>query len=61
MKKLVLSTLLVLQAVFVFAQQNPFYVGHSLVNFDMPTMVNGLALSASKTTNYGQQIINIIK
>lgn len=43
---------------YSLAQQNPFYVGHSLVNFDMPTMVNGLALSASKTTNYGQQIIN---
>ncbi len=43
---------------FSLAQQRPFYVGHSLVNFDMPAMVNGLALSASKTTSYGQQIIN---
>lgn len=39
------------------AQQNPFYVGHSLVNFDMPAMVNGLAINASKTSSYDEQII----
>jgi Secretion system C-terminal sorting domain len=44
---------------FMIAQQiNPFYVGHSLVNFDMPAMVHGLVLNAGKTSIYGQQIIN---
>jgi Secretion system C-terminal sorting domain len=44
---------------FIFAQDiKPFYLGHSLVNFDMPAMVHGLALNAGKTTNYNQQIIN---
>jgi hypothetical protein len=44
---------------FMFCQQTkPFYIGHSLVNFDMPAMVQGLALNAGKTSVYGQQIIN---
>jgi len=38
--------------------QNPFYIGHSLVNFDMPHMVQQLAVSAGKTSNYGVQVIN---
>jgi hypothetical protein len=40
--------------------QNPFYIGHSLVNFDMPAMVQGLAIDggSSSTTHYAQQIIN---
>ncbi len=43
----------------IFAQQvNPFYIGHSLVNFDMPAMVAGLAENAGKTSSYDQQIIN---
>jgi len=39
-------------------EQNPFYIGHSLVNFDMPAMVQGLAEDAGKTTYYDKQIIN---
>lgn len=38
--------------------RNPFYIGHSLVNFNMPAMVQGMALNAGKTTNYGSQIAN---
>jgi hypothetical protein len=37
---------------------NPFFVGHSLVNFDMPQMVNELAKAGGKTYTYNQQIIN---
>jgi len=40
------------------AESNPFYLGHSLVNFDMPAMVHALAIDAGKTTTYDQQIIN---
>lgn len=38
--------------------QNPFYIGHSLVNENMPTMVQELAVSAGKTTHYNKQLIN---
>jgi hypothetical protein len=37
---------------------HPFYIGHSLVNFDMPAMVHGLAINSGKTTHYAQQITN---
>lgn len=43
---------------FYAQNRNPFYIGHSLVNFNMPAMVNGMALSAGKTTYYGSQIAN---
>jgi hypothetical protein len=57
MKKITLFIILI--AITSFAQQrNPFYLGHSLLNFDMPAMVDGLAASAGKTSNYDQQIIN---
>ena len=39
-------------------ERNPFYIGHSLVNFNMPAMVQGLALNAGKTSYYGSQIAN---
>ena len=43
---------------FYAQNRNPFYIGHSLVNFNMPAMVHGMALSAGKTTYYGSQIAN---
>lgn len=42
----------------VNSQERPFYIGHSLVNKDMPKMVNDLAVDANLSTNYGIQIIN---
>ena len=42
----------------VNSQERPFYIGQSLVNSDMPKMVNDLAVDAGLTTNYGIQIIN---
>jgi hypothetical protein len=36
----------------------PYYIGHSLINFDVPRMVNGLAEDADKTHDYDLQIIN---
>lgn len=37
--------------------RNPFYIGHSLVNHDMPIMVQALATDAGKTAYYDKQII----
>lgn len=37
---------------------NPFFVGHSLVNFDMPHMLSELAKASGKYYNYNQQICN---
>lgn len=37
---------------------NPFFVGHSLVNFDMPHMLSELAKASGKSYNYNQQICN---
>ncbi len=43
----------------IYAQErSPFYVGHSLINHDMPHMVQGLAEDAGRTTQYGKQIAN---
>lgn len=39
-------------------ESNPFYIGHSLVNHNMPLMVQALADDAGQTTNHGKQIIN---
>lgn len=39
-------------------EAHPFLLGHSLVNFDMPAMLSGLATAAGKTMPYDQQIIN---
>lgn len=48
--------------VFSFAQPiseaRPFYLGHSLVNQNIPAFVHGLALDAGKTTAYDYQLIN---
>ena len=43
---------------FMAQNRNPFYIGHSLVNFNMPAMVHGMALNAGKTTHYGSQVAN---
>jgi hypothetical protein len=37
---------------------NPYYVGHSLINHNVPKFVDNLATSAGKTSNYAVQIIN---
>ncbi|MBC5837721.1 T9SS type A sorting domain-containing protein [Flavobacterium muglaense] len=58
MKKHYLIINLFLSSIISFAQQNPFYVGHSLVNQDMPAMTQALAVNASKTSSFGYQIIN---
>lgn len=39
-------------------ERNPFYIGHSLVNHDMPIMVNALAIDAGMTTHFDKQVIN---
>lgn len=42
----------------IVAEAHPYFLGHSLVNFDMPAMVSGLAAAAGKTMPYDQQIMN---
>ncbi len=37
---------------------NPYYVGHSLINLNVPAMVNSLANDAGKTSDYAYQIGN---
>jgi hypothetical protein len=37
---------------------NPYYVGHSLVNFTMPWFVHSLAQSGAKTSEYASQVMN---
>lgn len=56
MKKLHLLFFFV--ATLCSAQENPFYIGHSLVNFNMPRMVDGLADDGNKISNFGVQVIN---
>lgn len=59
MKIIKLFLLLFFSILSINAQnRNPFYIGHSLVNFNMPAMVQGMALNAGKATNYGSQIAN---
>ncbi len=62
MKKMLVFTFLCLFSSVLTAQAlqsaRPFFLGHSLVNFDMPAMVAGLAADAGKTYAYEQQIIN---
>lgn len=36
----------------------PYYVGHSLINLNVPAMVHSLALDAGKTSDYDYQIGN---
>jgi hypothetical protein len=38
--------------------RNPFFIGHSLVNHTMPSMVHSLAKDAGIQSKYGVQIIN---
>jgi hypothetical protein len=61
MRKL-LFTFFLIHVFFSFSQElstsNPYYVGHSLVNFEMPFIVNRLAESGNKTSDYDQQVIN---
>ncbi len=38
------------------AQAKAYFLGHSLVNFDMPTMVEGLSQAAGKAYNYDVQV-----
>jgi hypothetical protein len=40
------------------AQATPYYLGHSLINLNVPAMVHGLALDAGKITEYDYQIGN---
>jgi Secretion system C-terminal sorting domain len=59
MKIKILTLFFLFEMSFMFSQDvNPFYIGHSLINFDLPAMVDGLALNAGKNSAYGQQIIN---
>jgi len=37
---------------------NPYFVGHSLVNFAMPAFVDNLAKSGGKTSEYAVQVMN---
>ena len=39
-------------------EARPFYLGHSLVNQNIPAFVHGLALDAGKITEYDYQLIN---
>lgn len=56
--KTYLTVLLLFVVFFLNAQERPFYIGHSLVNANMPKMVNDLAIDANLITNYGYQVIN---
>lgn len=57
MKNTLSLVVLLLSSFFLNAQEtNPYYLGHSLVNFDMPAMVHGLAEDAGKITYYDSQI-----
>ncbi len=38
------------------AQSKAYFLGHSLVNFDMPAMVHGLSTAAGKTYDYDVQV-----
>jgi hypothetical protein len=59
MKTLLTIVIIVLCPMLCTSQERtPFYIGHSLVNFNMPAMVHGLALNAGKTTHYDCQIAN---
>ena len=57
-----LFLLLFLPSAHLFAQPlqsvNPYYVGHSLINLNVPAMVNSLADDAGKTSDYAYQIGN---
>ena len=57
-----LFLLLFLPFTHLFAQPlssvNPYYVGHSLINLNVPAMVNSLANDAGKTSDYAYQIGN---
>ncbi|WP_395048022.1 T9SS type A sorting domain-containing protein [Flavobacterium sp.] len=56
MKTLIISIFSILT--IAAQERNPFYIGHSLVNFNMPAMVHGMAVDAGKTTHYGSQVAN---
>ncbi|WP_322550236.1 T9SS type A sorting domain-containing protein [Flavobacterium psychraquaticum] len=59
MKKYSLIAMALFGCFTVFAQvRNPFYIGHSLVNEDLPAMVQALAVDAGLTTHYNKQLIN---
>jgi hypothetical protein len=58
MKKIIVTLLLFASVISPAQERNPFYIGHSLVNHNMPNMVQALAVNAGKTTYYGRQIIN---
>ncbi|MBC7938126.1 MAG: T9SS type A sorting domain-containing protein [Rhizobacter sp.] len=58
MKKILVLLSILFSLVLKAQERHPFYIGHSLVNFDMPAMVQSLATSAGRTTYYAQQIIN---
>jgi len=51
-----LAALLSLATLPANAQTKTYFLGHSLVNFDMPTMVNGLSQAAGKAYNYNVQV-----
>lgn len=57
---LILITLLTNSQIFAQPRDEAsiFFVGHSLVNFDMPDMVHGLALDAGLINTIDEQIIN---
>lgn len=62
-RKLLISIFCILQcSIISFAQPiyeaRPFYLGHSLVNHNIPAFVHGLALDADKITEYDYQLIN---
>ncbi len=61
-KRLLLFFLLPYFSGLTFAQliseARPYYLGHSLINLNVPAMVHGLALDAGKVTEYDYQIGN---
>ncbi len=42
----------------IYAQENTFFLGHSLVNFNLPNMVNKLSIAGGKTFDYKLNIGN---
>jgi|GEM_PF-6428486 len=56
-KKATLVAIVLFSLLISHAQErNPFYIGHSLVNHNMPVMVQAMATDAGKITHHDRQI-----
>ncbi len=56
MKKICILYCLLLMNNFTFAQEKVYYVGHSLVNLDIPYMVQQIVTNAARSSDYRHHI-----